>query len=98
MRHFKLKESFWRGLPVRRLEKELGSEGLVSLLKLCSWASVHGIEGSVFVGIDAKDIELVAEWHGEPQLFLKTTEATGCLKKLGEDGHYYIPDYIEGGE
>lgn len=84
MRHFELKHSFWSNLCVRRLEKLLGSDGLISLLKLCSWAEEHCLAGSVLAGMDAKDIELTAEWKGEPGLFLETALNMRCLERYGD--------------
>lgn len=84
MKHFELKHSFWGNLSVRRLEKLLGSDGLISLLKLCSWAAEHCLAGSVFAGMDAKDIELAAEWQGEPGMFFEAALNTRCLQRFGD--------------
>lgn len=79
MRHFKLKDEFWRELAVLRLKAALGAEGVVSLLKLCSWAARFRPDGEL-TGLEELEIEAVAEWRGEALAFVDAACGNGCLE------------------
>lgn len=99
MRAFVLNQRFWQALTTRRLNKELGPEGVISLLKLLAWAAENRPNGYL-EGMDETDIELVAEWNGEPGKFGEAAEITGCLRSWQKEGvtQYSCPpcDYYLG--
>ena len=72
-----------------KLERRLGFQGIRSLLSLWTWAAQNRPEGNlggandrsttVQRPLDEEDIEIVAQWPGEPGAFVATLVALGWL-------------------
>ena len=72
-----------------KLERRLGFQGIRSLLSLWTWAAQNRPEGNlggandrsttVQRPLDEEDIEIVAQWPGEPGLFVATLVTLGWL-------------------
>ena len=72
-----------------KLERRLGFQGIRSLLSLWTWAAQNRPEGNlggandrsttVQRPLDEEDIEIVAQWPGEPGVFVATLVALGWL-------------------
>lgn len=72
-----------------KLERRLGFQGIRSLLSLWTWAAQNRPEGNlggandrsttVQRPLDEEDIEIVAQWPGEPGMFVATLVTLGWL-------------------
>lgn len=75
-----------------KLERKLGLEGVMSLLRLWLW-TVQNRSNGVLTGLDEDDLEIVARWDGEKGLFHAVTTA---LKFVDErNGVFSIHDWSE---
>ena len=50
---------------LRKLRRRLGAEGVLGLLRLWLWAAANRPDG-LLRGLDADDLELAAQWEGQP--------------------------------
>ncbi len=74
-----------------KLERRLGFQGIRSLLALWTWAAQNRPDGdlggangrttTVRRPLDEEDIEIAAQWPGEPGLFVATLVALGWLDR-----------------
>ncbi len=65
-----------------KLERRLGFQGVKSLIELWSWAALNRPDGNLGGGndrlttvqhpLDEEDIEIAAQWPGEPGVFIET--------------------------
>ena len=79
-----------------KLERRLGFQGIRSLLALWTWAAQNRPDGNlggangrstvVQRPLDEEDIEIAAQWPGEPGLFVATLVALGWLDRT-ESGY-----------
>ena len=61
----RLKLDFFEHPKARKLRRRLGAEGVLCLLRLWLWAAANRPEG-ILRGLDADDLELAAQWEGQP--------------------------------
>ena len=61
----RLKLDFFEHPKARKLRRRLGAEGVLCLLRLWLWAAANRPEGTLR-GLDADDLELAAQWEGQP--------------------------------
>jgi hypothetical protein len=84
------------GLPahpkLKKLRKRLGKDACWSLVCLFLWAANDRWDGNLS-GLSEEDIELAADWEGEPAVFVKTLAEVGFLE--GSAGAYIIHDWEE---
>jgi hypothetical protein len=84
------------GLPahpkLKKLRKRLGKDACWSLVCLFLWAADDRWDGDLS-GLSDEDIELAAEWEGEPAVFVKTLAEVGFLE--GSEGTFIIHDWKE---
>jgi hypothetical protein len=84
------------GLPahpkLKKLRKRLGKDACWSLVCLFLWAADDRWDGDL-TGLSDEDIELAAEWEGEPAVFVKTLAEVGFLE--GSQGTFIIHDWKE---
>ncbi len=62
---FRLSTAFFENLKTIKLQRKLGSDGIVALLRLWAYAAKHKPTGD-FGCCDETDIEIIAGWTGEP--------------------------------
>lgn len=75
-----------------KLERQLGLEGVVALMRLWLWAAQNRPSG-VLSGMDEDDIEIAARWNGVQGAF---NAAVATLKLLDcFEGMYHIHDWQE---
>lgn len=74
----RLKVSFFSHLKTKRLKRELGWEGIISLIKLWMYAAVNKPKGDL-TGMSAEDIAIASDWEGDPDEYLKVLIALGFL-------------------
>ena len=75
-----------------KLERLLGPQAVISLMRLWLWAVQHR-PGGVLFGMDADDIEIVARWSGEKGAFLPAITELRFLDSV--DGAYRVHDWEE---
>jgi hypothetical protein len=84
------------GLPrhpkLRKLHKRLGGAGVVGLIWLWLFASENHQTGSLD-GMEVEDIELAAEWDGEPGKLVETLVELRWLD--GESGSFALHDWSD---
>ena len=83
---------FWRHPKTVKLERRLGLEAVKSLTNLWMWTACNRPDGNLD-GLDAEDVEIAAEWRGEPEALVKTLLTLRLLE--WEDERYKIHDWIE---
>lgn len=74
----------------KKLQKKLGSDGVVALIDLWLTTAVQRPSG-VLEGYDKDDIEIVANWNGEEGLFVQTLLDIGFLDE--QEGVYSIHNW-----
>jgi len=87
----RLSVKFFEHPKTIKLERRLGIQGVKALIKLWMWAALNKPEGDL--GHDAEDIEIAAQWSGEPELFSKALVDLRWLDHI--DGRYRLHDWIE---
>lgn len=75
-----------------KLERQLGLEGVVALMRLWLWAAQNRPSG-VLSGMDEDDIEIAARWNGAQGAFNAVATAVRFLNRV--DGVYQIHDWQE---
>ena len=75
-----------------KLERQLGHEGVIALMRLWLWAAQNRPSG-ILTGMDEDDIEIAARWNGEARAFNAVTTRLKLLDKVG--GVYQIHDWQE---
>ena len=83
---------FWRHPKTVKLERRLGIEAIKSLIILWMWVACNRPDGNL-EGFDAEDIEIAAEWRGEPGVLVEVLLSLRWLDM--EDGQYKIHDWAE---
>ena len=69
---------FWGHHKTKKLIARLGLEAVRSLQVLWCWAARNRPDG-ILKNMDDEDIELVAEWTGEPKAFISTCQQIGWI-------------------
>ena len=75
-----------------KLMRQLGLEGVISLLRLWLWTAQNR-PGGALSGMDADDIEIVSGWSEEPGAFIAAVIALRLLDTV--DGGYHLHDWEE---
>jgi hypothetical protein len=88
----RLKVSFFSHLKTKRLKRELGWEGIISLIKLWMYAAVNKPKGDLS-GMSAEDIAIASDWEGDPGEYLKALIDLGFLDE--QEGRLSIHDWQE---
>jgi hypothetical protein len=88
----RLKVSFFSHLKTKRLRRELGCEGIISLIKLWMYAAVNKPTGDL-TGMSAEDIAIASDWEGDPDEYQKALVSLGFLDE--QEGMLAIHDWEE---
>ena len=75
---FRLAVGFSRHHKTRKLKRALGAEGVLSLIWLWEYAAAERPDGDLS-RLDDDDIELAADWDGEPGAFVAAIRSIGFL-------------------
>lgn len=75
-----------------KLDRQLGHEGIIALMRLWLWAAQNRPSG-VLSGMDEDDIEIAARWNGAQGKFNAVATAVKFLNCV--DGVYHIHDWQE---
>lgn len=76
----------------KKLMRRLGPAGPWGLVCLFLWAAANRTDGDL-AGMSAEDIELAADWGGEPDALVTALREVGFLD--GDDGDLKIHDWAE---
>lgn len=68
---FRIKASAFDNVKLKKLRKRLGDDGLLSLIAVWAYAAEHKTNG-VLAGCSSEDIEEIAEWNREQNVFVET--------------------------
>ena len=88
----RLSLEFFDHPKVGKLERRLGLEAVVCLLKLWGWAAKNRPTGKL-EGLDVEDVEFVARWKGSEGEFVATLLALRLLDEV--DGCFAVHDWEE---
>lgn len=88
----RLSLEFFDHPKVGKLERRLGLEAVVCLLKLWGWAAKNRPNGKL-EGLDVEDVEFVARWKGSDGEFVATLLALRLLDEV--DGGFAVHDWEE---
>lgn len=88
----RLSLEFFDHPKVGKLERRLGLEAVVCLLKLWGWAAKNRPNGKL-EGLDVEDVEFVARWKGSEGEFVATLLALRLLDEV--DGGFAVHDWEE---
>ena len=75
-----------------KLKKELGWEGIESLMRLWFFVAQYKPDG-VLSHMDAEEVEIASKWNGRPGLFVSTAQKLRLLDH--EDGTFSLHDWDE---
>ena len=81
---FRVSVDFFVHHKTKKLKKRLGSDGIVALLQLWSYAAQFRPDGSLY-GMEEEDIELAVDWPGDEGVFVHTLKTIGFLDE-DDDG------------
>lgn len=83
---------FFAHHKTRKLKKRIGSDGILSLIQLWTYAAKIRPDGD-FDGMSEEDIELAADWDGEDGAFVAALTDVGFLECV--DGRFVLHDWAE---
>ena len=86
----RLSLEFFDHPKIGKLEKRLGLEGVLCLLKLWAWAAKNRPSGKL-EGLDIEDVEFVARWKGDEGEFVAALLAMRLLDEVS--GGFAIHDW-----
>lgn len=66
----RLNIDFFENLKYKQLKRALGAEAILNLQMLWCWAAKNRADGAL-TGLCENDIEVVSNWDGEPNVFVK---------------------------
>jgi hypothetical protein len=75
-----------------KLKRRLGEAGCWGLVCLFLWVADNRSDGDLS-GLSSEDLEIAADWSGDPGLFVATLEGVGFLD--GSEGSHSIHDWQE---
>lgn len=75
-----------------KLKKELGWEGIESLMRLWFFVAQYKPDG-VLSHMDAEEVEIASKWNGRPGLFVSTAQKLRLLDH--DDGTFSLHDWDE---
>jgi len=76
----------------KKLKRILGSEGVLSLITLWTYAAQNRPDGTL-TGMDLDDISIAADWSGDEKEFIDALIKIGWVEK--RDGVYILHDWEE---
>jgi len=76
----------------KKLARRVGKAGVLSLIWLLLWCVDNRSDGDL-AGMTAEDIELAADWDGEPGVLVKALAEVGFLD--GSEGSYTVHDWAD---
>ena len=88
----RLSIGFFDHPKIIKLERQLGLEGVVALMRLWLWAAQNRPSGTLS-GMDDEDIAIAARWNGEATAFKDVVTRLKLLDKVGDT--YHIHDWQE---
>jgi len=75
----------WRDHPKRKkLQRRLGADGVVALLDLWLWAAANRT-GGVLTAMSEEDVEIAAQWAGQPGAFVRELVALRLIDRADDD-------------
>ncbi|MDE7064195.1 MAG: hypothetical protein K2O70_01835 [Desulfovibrionaceae bacterium] len=83
---------FFAHHKTRKLKKRIGSDGVLSLIQLWTYAAKIRPDGDLD-GMSGEDIELAADWDGEDGAFAAALADVGFLECV--DGRFVLHDWVE---
>ena len=89
----RLQVTFFGHPKTKKLERKLGAEGVLCLLRLWVWAAQNKPDG-ILSRQDHEDIAIAAEWDGDEDEFIATLVALRLLDQR-EDGCLTIHGWAE---
>ena len=94
----RLSIGFFDHPKIIKLERQLGLEGVVALMRLWLWAAQNRPSGALS-GMDDEDIAIAARWNGEATAFKDVVTRLKLLDKVGLlDKKDAYPDSLSGGQ
>lgn len=81
----RLSTGFFAHPKIKKLQRKLGADAVLALLRLWLWAAQNR-PGGVLSGMDKDDIEITADWNGEEGLF---SSALIELRLIDADGDVF---------
>lgn len=90
----RLSLNMFSNLKIRKLKKQLGADGVLSLIQLWLWCAECKPTG-ILTECNDDDIELAAFWDGESGAFVKTLLDLHLLDKDMQTGNYIIHKWKE---
>lgn len=89
--HILLKDNFFDLIETVKLERKLGVEGIVCLLKLWVWTVRNRTEdGGCLYDMDIEDIEIASKWKGDNGKFVQALVELGWLELDKESNEYKL--------
>jgi hypothetical protein len=79
---FRIAVGFFRHHKTRKLERRLGLEGVVALLRLWEYAAEFRTRGDLY-GMTVEDIELAVGWDSEASLVSTLVEVSFLVEEVG---------------
>lgn len=87
---FRVHVDFFDHFKAIKLQKQLGPEGVIALMRLWAWTAKNRPNG-VLSGMDGVDVEIAARWSGKQGAFNDVTTALRLLDFA--DGAYRLHDW-----
>ena len=88
----RLSIGFFDHPKIIKLERQLGLEGVIALMRLWLWAAQNRPSGALS-GMDDEDIAIAARWNGEATAFKDVVTRLKLLDNVGDV--YHIHDWQE---
>ena len=89
----RLQVTFFTNRKVKLLQRKLGADGVLSLLRLWCYCASNEPDGAM-IGWTEDEVECAADWDGMRGAFVSHSLACGLLDPL-KDGGYQIHDWSE---
>lgn len=89
---FRVSVEFFAHHKTKKLKKRLGSDGVIALLQLWSYAARLRSDGDLS-GMSTEEIELAVDWNGEDGLLVATLKEVGFLDEV--DGTFSLHNWTE---
>lgn len=90
---YRLSTSFAHHPKTIKLMRRLNADGVLAFVFLLGHVAQLKSDGKL-TGMDAEDISIAAQWHGEPEIFVNELLKVGFLEK-GSDGVLSIHDWAD---
>ena len=92
---FRIHVDFFSHFKTIKLERQLGAEGVLSLIRLWAWVAKNRPDG-ILTGMSEEDIEIAARWNGEQRAFNGVITTLNFVNLV--DGVYQIHDWKDHNE